>query len=86
MASRFLRLPDVKLKTGQKTNAIYSDPTFPAPVPIGVRSVAWVEAEVDAWMESKIEQRERPSSSRKGGPGRGHKGRMAARAGTEADV
>jgi len=28
--------------------------TFPSPVAIGTRSVAWVSDEVDAWIESRI--------------------------------
>jgi len=28
---------------------------FPPPVQLGERSVAWVESEVDAWIEARIE-------------------------------
>lgn len=30
---------------------------FPAPVPTGPRTVAWVEAEVAAWLEARISER-----------------------------
>jgi prophage regulatory protein len=44
-------------KTGLKKSAIYSAiraGTFPAPVPISERRVAWRESEVDAWIAARI--------------------------------
>jgi Prophage CP4-57 regulatory protein (AlpA) len=41
-------------------------------VPIGKRTVGWVEEEVEAWIENRIAARD--AIKRKGGPGRGHKG------------
>ncbi len=37
------------------------DHDFPEPIKIGARAVAWVEEEVDAWIEARIE------ASRSGG-------------------
>jgi len=31
---------------------------FPKAIPLGGRAVAWLESEVDEWMESRIRQRE----------------------------
>jgi prophage regulatory protein len=55
---RLLRLNAVKELTGLSRSAIYADPAFPRSVKIGERSVAWVEAEVRAWVEARIAQRE----------------------------
>lgn len=81
MARALLRLPAVILRTGLNANQIYDGQkagTFPHSVPIGVRTVGWVDTEIDEWVEQQIANRdaqppkhERP---RKGGPGRGHKG------------
>jgi prophage regulatory protein len=35
---------------------------FPRPVKIGLRSVAWVESEVDDWVKSRIAARDRVST------------------------
>ncbi len=46
--------------TGLKTTQLYQlvkDNQFPKPVPVGKRAVAWVEAEVDAWIEARIQER-----------------------------
>lgn len=58
--NRLLRRRDVELKTGKSRSAIYagiSNGTFPAPVAIGDRSVAWLEAEVDAWIAARLHER-----------------------------
>lgn len=60
-----LRLPAVKQKTGQSRSTIYEKVQrgeFPAPVKIGERAVGWVEAEVDSWVETLIEVRDRGAS------------------------
>jgi prophage regulatory protein len=31
---------------------------FPKPVPLGSNSVAWIEAEVDAWIASRVAARD----------------------------
>jgi prophage regulatory protein len=54
---KFLRLAQVREKTGLSRSAIYAMADFPKPVPIGLRAVAWVEAELDAWMEARIVER-----------------------------
>lgn len=54
---RFLRLCDVKLLTGLSRSTIYlyiQTGRFPRPVNIGMRSVAWLQSEIDAWMTARI--------------------------------
>jgi prophage regulatory protein len=58
---RLIRRPVVINMTGLKTSQIYdliAEKRFPAPVPIGARAVAWVESEVEAWIEARIRERE----------------------------
>jgi prophage regulatory protein len=59
---RLIRLPEVLSKTGGSRTAIYAgveQGTFPSPVKIGrTRAIAWVEDEVDAWIEAQIEARD----------------------------
>jgi prophage regulatory protein len=57
---RLIRRPVVIDRTGLQTTQIYdliAVDKFPAPVPIGARAVAWVESEVDAWIEARIRDR-----------------------------
>ena len=57
-----LRRREVELKTGKSRAAIYAairEGTFPAPVQIGVNSVAWLEAEVDTWIAERMATRNR---------------------------
>lgn len=55
---QLIRLKEVKAKTGLSRSAIYADPSIPKPVKIGPRAVAWVESEVDAWIEARIASRD----------------------------
>jgi prophage regulatory protein len=78
MAKRLLRLPAVLDRTGSNATEIYEQMksgAFPRSVPIGKRTVGWVEEEVDAWIESRIAARD-VAPKRKAGPGRGHKGQF----------
>ncbi|EAM1516727.1 AlpA family transcriptional regulator [Salmonella enterica] len=53
-----IRLPEVLKRTGFGKAWIYrliSEGRFPAPVKIGVRAIAFVESEVDEWIQSVIE-------------------------------
>lgn len=52
MIDRFMRRKDVEAATGLARSTIYermSAGTFPKPVPIGARAVAWRESDVAAW-------------------------------------
>lgn len=58
--TRLLRMPEVKQKTRKSKPAIYAAiraGTFPAPMPIGTKSVAWLESEVDAWIQARLAER-----------------------------
>lgn len=52
-----LRLPDVCRITGLCRSLVYeleSNGTFPRRVPLGARSVGWVEAEVQSWLAARV--------------------------------
>ena len=68
---RFIRLPEVLNRTGFGRTSIYrkmEEGTFPRSVKLGgplenpeafdSRAVAWIEYEVDQWMESRIEEQD----------------------------
>ena len=58
---KVIRLADVLERTGLVRSTIYKligDGAFPAPVKLLKRTVAWVEAEVDAWLGEKIAERD----------------------------
>ncbi|MCY1276082.1 Prophage CP4-57 regulatory protein (AlpA) [compost metagenome] len=68
LGNRLLRRREVELKTGKSRAAIYAairEGTFPAPVPIGVNSVAWLEAEVDTWIAARLAARNQSSPQAK---------------------
>ncbi len=54
---RFLRLSNVKNRTGLSRSTIYfniSIGTFPRPVSLGARCVGWLESEIDTWIAACI--------------------------------
>lgn len=54
---KFLRRKEVERKTGLSRSTIYANMalgTFPKTVKIGNRAVAWVEADIDDWMLSRV--------------------------------
>ena len=71
MAHKLLRLPAVIERTGSNINDVYNGMkagTFPKSVPIGKRTVGWLESEIDAWIEAKVRARDvtharKPSTS-----------------------
>ncbi|MCS0370872.1 AlpA family transcriptional regulator [Vibrio diabolicus] len=57
---RFLKLKEVMKKTTLSRSAIYrkmNEDQFPQSISLGDRSVAWVESEVDEWMEERLQTR-----------------------------
>ena len=50
---KLLRLAAVKELTGLSRSSIYAECSFPRPVKIGPRAVAWVEAEVCQWISAR---------------------------------
>ena len=68
---RFIRLPEVLTRTGYGRTSIYrkmEDGDFPKSVKLGgppkdpeafdSRAVAWIEYEIDQWIESRIEEQD----------------------------
>jgi prophage regulatory protein len=54
---KFLRLPTVQEKFGLSRSSIYkliSDGLFPKPIPIGTRSVGWLDEEVETIFSARI--------------------------------
>jgi len=54
---KFLRLPAVIEMVGKSRTAIYrdiQDGTFPAPVRVGTRAVAWESTVIENWHEVRI--------------------------------
>ncbi len=59
-AVRFVRLPEVMARTGLSRSTIYvrvAEGRFPKPVPLGARSVGWIESELDEWFSDRIAER-----------------------------
>ena len=58
MTHTILRLPAVKATTGLSRSTIYlrvAEGTFPKPVGLGSRAVGWLEAEIQEWLQRRIE-------------------------------
>ena len=68
---RFIRLPEVLSRTGYGRATIYrkmKDGSFPRSVKLGgpledsnafdCRAIAWIEDEVEQWIDSRIEERD----------------------------
>jgi prophage regulatory protein len=58
MSHTILRLPAVKTITGLSRSTIYlriAQGTFPKPVGLGGRAVGWLEAEIQEWLQRRIE-------------------------------
>ncbi len=58
MAHRILRLTEVKAQTGLSRSTIYQqikDGGFPRQIRLGERAVGWLDAEVEAWINCRVE-------------------------------
>ena len=54
-----LRLNDVKKRTGLSRSTIYlnvKEGLFPEPISLGLRSVGWLESEVDQWINQRVKK------------------------------
>lgn len=63
MSKILLRLPKVMEKTGLKRATIYlhiKQNTFPKQFKIGIgqRAVAWLESDIDAWIDERVDKTE----------------------------
>ena len=72
---RFIRLPEVLTRTGYGRTSIYrkmEEGSFPRSVKLGgpledpnvfdSRAIAWIEDEVEQWIESRIDERDSVST------------------------
>lgn len=54
-----LRLPEVKSFTGLSRSTIYlliQRGAFPKPIPLVGRTVAWLQSDVDSWVQERIRE------------------------------
>ena len=59
--NQLIRLKQVKEKTGLSRSSIYQfikEGKFPAQVKLGQRAAAWVDSEVDDWINVRISNRQ----------------------------
>ena len=59
MSHTILRLPEVIKRTGYSRSTIYlktSKGIFPKPIGLGDRAVGWLEAEIETWINGRIQQ------------------------------
>ncbi|MDC1329791.1 AlpA family transcriptional regulator [Pseudomonadales bacterium] len=57
----FIRLPEVRQKVGMSKSFVYdliSQDKFPKPVKVSPRISCWVAAEVDQWVQERIDARD----------------------------
>ena len=57
---RFVRLREVMARTGLSRSTIHvwvAEGRFPKPVPLGARSVGWIESELEDWLCDRIAER-----------------------------
>jgi prophage regulatory protein len=62
MVQTILRRSEVERATGLPRSTIYEmmdNGKFPKPVPLGARSVGWIEAEIIAWQKDRISRRDK---------------------------
>jgi len=55
---RIIRLPAVLARVGISRSSVYAAiarNAFPAPISLGPRSVGWLESDVDAWLDARID-------------------------------
>lgn len=60
MNSKILKLPEVMKATALSRSSIYafvSKGKFPAPVKLSERAVGWLESEIAAFINQRVEQR-----------------------------
>ncbi len=58
---RILRRPAVEAQTGLPRSTIYDKMRagkFPRPVPLGEKSVGWLESDISKWLAQRIAERE----------------------------
>ncbi len=59
-SEQLLRITDVQARTGLSRASVWRlvrDASFPAPVRIGRRAVAWLDTEIDSWIADCVKAR-----------------------------
>jgi len=57
ISQRLLRLPQVKHLTGLSKSSIYAriaEDSFPRQIPLGSRSVVWLESDIQNWIAEQV--------------------------------
>jgi len=63
MATKILRLPEVKASVGLSRSTIYlriEEGSFPKPISLGARAVGWLESDIEAWVSKQVDLSRRP--------------------------
>jgi prophage regulatory protein len=63
-----LRLPEVLKRTAESRSGAYrkmKEGTFPLPIPIGKRANAWIDSEIDNYVEAQIRAARQPATPRR---------------------
>lgn len=56
-SNTLIKLPEVKRRTTLSTSEIYrrlESGTFPKQIKLGAKAVAWLEHEIDAWIDARV--------------------------------
>ena len=64
MTIAILRLPSVKVRTGLSRSSIYlriAEGSFPKQISLGARAIGWLEADIEAWLNSRIKASRSPA-------------------------
>ncbi|HGS5146685.1 helix-turn-helix transcriptional regulator [Vibrio diabolicus] len=62
LPTRLIRLKEVISMTGLSRASVYrfmSEDRFPSQIPLGYRCVAWVESEVQQWIDQRVQESRR---------------------------
>lgn len=65
MNMKLIRIKEVMNRTGLARSTVYkyiSENNFPKPIKLGSRAVAWVESEIEGWINEVIHERDRESA------------------------
>ncbi len=61
MNNKVLKIKTVQNSTGLSRSSIYlmmREGSFPKSLSLGTRSVGWLEADIQSWIDSKVSERE----------------------------
>lgn len=61
MSMKLIRIKEVMNRTGLARSTVYkyiSQGQFPQSLKLGTRAVAWVESEIDTWINDSIKRRD----------------------------